>query len=114
MLKIERNVKETFNMLTSDQNTYVSASAVENAISSLPTGMYAGPDEIFHEHIVAGKQSLSPLFAHLFTFMLRSSHILDKLKRGIIMPLHKGGKNRYNIIFVCAKTVRNYNFRKML
>jgi len=49
---------------------------------------------LYYEHRVAGKQSLCPVFAHLFTFMLRSSHIPDKRKRGIIITFHKGGKKR--------------------
>ena len=53
-----------------------------------------GIDNIQHEHLIYGKDALSPVLANLFTAMLRYAFIPKVLKRGVIITLFKGGNKR--------------------
>jgi hypothetical protein len=87
-------VDETFSNIEPDKNVRVLPEEVSTAIMSLPKGKACGEDCVFYEHLIYAKDIASRVLANLFTFMLRLGYIPDKLKRGVIITLHKGGNKR--------------------
>ena len=61
---------------------------VKQAIEESPRGK---ADKIQYEHLIFAKDVLSPILANVFTCMMRTGYVPDKLKRGVIVTLHKGG-----------------------
>ena len=77
-----------------DSTTTVLPHMVKQAIEESPRGKAGGYDKIQYEHLIFAKDVLSPILANVFTCMMRSGYVPDKLKRGVIVTLHKGGNKR--------------------
>lgn len=67
-----------------------------------------------YENFRHGKDIISPILANLFTYMLQLAYILDNMKRGIIVTLHKEGnkpkddQNCYRAITLSSCVLKLY------
>jgi len=77
-------------------------------------GKAQGIDSVRKEHLSAASSVISPVLAHLFTWMLRLGHIPPEVKTGEIFTLHKGGKKRkdnltyYRAITLSSAILKHY------
>jgi len=69
-------------------------SEIEDIISKCPKGKAGGHDGLQYEHLIHTKQVISPVAANILTWMLRTSHVPDNLKRGVVVTLNKVGNKR--------------------
>jgi len=81
------------NDIKPDSRACVLPSEIED-ISKCHRGKAGGHDGLQHEHLIHTKEIISPVVANIFMWMLRTGHIPDNLKRGVIITLHKGCKKR--------------------
>ncbi|MCG8035004.1 MAG: reverse transcriptase family protein, partial [Candidatus Thiodiazotropha taylori] len=65
---------------------------VSNAVRSLKRKKACGFDCIFNEHLIYGGNILHKELSLLFNDMYSCGYVPDRLKRGIIVTIHKGGK----------------------
>ncbi|KAH3706189.1 hypothetical protein DPMN_065570 [Dreissena polymorpha] len=77
-----------------DSTAIVHPTSVLSCIQTLVKGKASGPDRIMYEHVLFGAVTLAELLSHMYTQMLQSGHIPDKMKEGEIITLHKGGNIR--------------------
>ncbi|MCG7879141.1 MAG: reverse transcriptase domain-containing protein [Candidatus Thiodiazotropha endolucinida] len=65
---------------------------VSNAVRSLKRKKACGFDCIYNEHLIYGGNILHKELSLLFNDMYSCGYVPDRLKRGIIVTIHKGGK----------------------
>ena len=81
------NVSQTLDALVQPDD-------IKETIGNLPTGKACGFDIIYYEHLTPIRDLVSPVLAYVYTWMLRRSFMPDRLKRDVIITLHKGGRKR--------------------
>ena len=64
---------------------------ITTAITSLKRRKAPGDDSITNEHIIHGGKQLKNHLLKLFNAIVDCCYIPDYWKRGLIVPLHKGG-----------------------
>ncbi len=72
----------------------VTVSELECALKSCKTGKACGDDSIYYEHMLYSGLNFLTVLSDLYTSMLNLSYVPSKMKCGIIVTLHKGGKKR--------------------
>jgi len=113
-LMVEESVDRAFNNLVIDTDVTVQSTLVTECIRTLPKGKACGPDGITHEHLLYGCSVISTPLAGLYTQVIRSGYIPDKMKEGEIITLHKGGRksksdpNNYRAITLSSSILKVY------
>ena len=67
-----------------------------NKLSSLPCGKAPGIDLLTYEHIKHGGDMLIRCITVLFNSIIKSTHVPDEFKQGLLIPLYKGGRKPRN------------------
>lgn len=85
-----------------DPKVCVLSETVDYIISTCPKRKAGGYDNLQYEHLINAKHVIFPVLANIYTWMLRTGHVPDSMKRGVIITMHKGGTNvvTCRIIFV--------------
>ena len=71
---------------------FISVDNVRTAVKLLKGKKACGPDCIYNEHLINGGSMLYKQLAIFFTDMYNYGYIPARLKQGIIITLHKGGR----------------------
>ena len=79
---------------TIEGDVIISENDIEDATRLCKKGKACGEDNIFYKHILYGGVLVCKILSKLFTAMFKLSHTPDKMKKGIIITLYKGGKKR--------------------
>jgi len=83
MNELHGNVYQTLDALVRPDD-------IHETIGNLPKGKACRFDNMYYEHFIPIRDLVSPVLA----WMLRRSFMPDSLKRGVIITLHKGGRER--------------------
>mgnify|MGYP000211061679 CR=1 FL=1 len=87
MNELHGNVYQTLDALVRPDD-------IHETIGNLPKGKACRFDNMYYEHLIPIRDLVSPVLAYVYTWMLRRSFMPDSLKRGVIITLHKGGRER--------------------
>ncbi|KAH3833945.1 hypothetical protein DPMN_107261 [Dreissena polymorpha] len=71
-----------------DPEVRVLPETVDHIISTCPKRKAGGYDNLQYEHLINAKHVISPVLANIYTWMLRTGHVPDSMKRGVIITMH--------------------------
>ena len=80
---------------------FISVDNVRTAVKLLKGKKACGPDCIYNEHLINGGSMLYKQLAIFFTDMYNYGYIPARLKQGIIITLHKGGRKSIIVPLRC-------------
>ena len=87
---------------------------IKNAISSLNKNKACSHDSVYNEHIIYGGTVFHQFLLRFYNWMYHYSYMPKKLKYGIIITLHKGGRkkksdpNNYRAIALSSAILKVY------
>ena len=99
---------------TLDHDINIDEQLVQRALKLCKKNKSAGYDNVFYENIIYGGDLLIKVLTKLYKHITDSSHIPSEMKRGIIVPLFKGGNkkksdpNSYRAISLCSTILKLY------
>ena len=76
-------------------NTPFTHKELDDSIKQLKTGKSGGDDGLLNECFKHGRQRLAPYLVPLFDFVFEKGIFPETLSEGLLVPLHKKGKNQY-------------------
>ncbi|KAH3783381.1 hypothetical protein DPMN_161318 [Dreissena polymorpha] len=80
-----------------DPEVRVLPETVDYIISTCPKRKAGGYDNLQYDHLINAKYVISPVLANIYTWMLRTGHVPDSIKCGVIITMHKGGNKRRDL-----------------
>jgi hypothetical protein len=86
-------VLELLHDATREQTVIVNSQDVVKAITKLNTGKSPDYEGIAAEHLKHAAPVIAPVLAELFTAIIAQQYIPESFKRGMVLPIHKKGKD---------------------
>lgn len=72
----------------------ISTEEVRTAVKLCQRGKSGGDDNIVYEHLIYGGTYLIEILTRLYTAMFKHAYTPIKMKHGVVITLHKGGRKR--------------------